>query len=80
MSTAICGNLRRDGLRRVSLLVMAAEGGAIEPQALPRVTVRGDALPLARDADDYAAARAAYLARFPNAAQRCSSSATFPCS
>jgi len=54
---------------RVSLLVTAPEGGAIAPQALPRLTVQGDAQSLARDSAAYAQARAAYLARFADAAQ-----------
>lgn len=54
---------------RVSLLITAAEGGETAPQALPRLSVQGDALPLARDSGDYAAARSAYLARFADAAQ-----------
>ncbi len=54
---------------RVSLLVTAPEGAEVEAQALPRLTVHGDALRLARDADGYAAARATYLARFASAAQ-----------
>jgi putative heme iron utilization protein len=36
------------------------------PQALPRVTVQGEAQELTDDAPLYAAARAAYLARFPD--------------
>jgi putative heme iron utilization protein len=54
---------------RVSLLIVAPEGGPIAPQALPRLTVQGDALPLQRDSDDYAPARASYLSRFADAAQ-----------
>ncbi len=53
---------------RVSLLVTTAEGG-VAPQALPRLSVQGDAVQLPRDANDYAAAKAAYLARFADAAQ-----------
>jgi hypothetical protein len=54
---------------RVSLLVTAPEGGAIAPQALPRLSVQGDAAQLPRDGGDYAAAKIAYLARFADAAQ-----------
>lgn len=54
---------------RASLMVMAdpaTAGGP--PQALPRVTLQCDAAPLPRDdAPAYAAAQAAYLARFPEA-------------
>lgn len=39
------------------------------PQALPRVTLQADAVPLPRDGTDYTAARAQYLGRFPDAAQ-----------
>jgi putative heme iron utilization protein len=51
---------------RVSLLVVAPDDGG-RPQARPRLTVQGDAGPLARDSDRYAAARALYLRRFPEA-------------
>lgn len=54
---------------RASLMVMAdpaTAGGP--PQALPRVTLQCEAAPLPRDdAPAYAAAQAAYLARFPEA-------------
>lgn len=54
---------------RVSLLVMAEPGAAASPQALPRVSLQADAQTLVRDEADYAAARAAYLDRFPDAAE-----------
>jgi heme iron utilization protein len=54
---------------RVSLLVMAEAGADASPQALPRVSLQADARTLPRDQSDYAAARAAYLARFPGAAE-----------
>jgi putative heme iron utilization protein len=54
---------------RVSVLVTAPEGGAIPPQALPRLSLQGDALPLARDTEAYAHAKVVYLARFADAAQ-----------
>lgn len=53
---------------RVSLLVMAEPGAGVSPQALPRVALAADAHFLARDGADHATARAAYLARFPDAA------------
>ncbi len=53
---------------RVSLMVTAAEDAGIQPQALPRVTVQGDAQSLDKNSSQYAAAKAAYLARFPDAA------------
>jgi putative heme iron utilization protein len=54
---------------RVSLLVIAPEDGAVAPQALPRLTVQGDARHLRRDTDDYTQARTSYLSRFSDAAQ-----------
>lgn len=53
---------------RVSLLVMAEAGGEWPAQALPRVSLQADAAPLERKGDAYAAARAQYLARFPDTA------------
>jgi putative heme iron utilization protein len=51
---------------QVSVLVMAPPGPGTLPQALPRVTLQGEAEQLAEDEPLYAAARAAYLARFPD--------------
>ena len=53
---------------RVSLLVMAEPGDGVSPQALPRVALQADAAFLPREGAEHAAARAAYLARFPDAA------------
>ncbi|GMU65275.1 MAG: hypothetical protein AMXMBFR36_15490 [Acidobacteriota bacterium] len=53
---------------RVSLLIVAAERDGAPPQARARVTVRGRAEQLAHDSSEHAAAREAYLARFPQAA------------
>lgn len=53
---------------RVALLVTAPDGAGIAPQALPRVSLQADATTLPREGEEYAAARAAYLARFPDAA------------
>jgi putative heme iron utilization protein len=50
----------------VSLLVMDERAPEVPPQALPRVTVQGEARPCGPDAPLYAAAREAYLSRFPN--------------
>jgi heme iron utilization protein len=50
----------------VSLLVMDERVPEVPPQALPRVTVQGEAHPCAEDAERHAAARQAYLERFPN--------------
>jgi putative heme iron utilization protein len=49
----------------VSLLVMDERRPDVPPQALPRVTVQGEARPCGPEAPLYAAAKAAYLARFP---------------
>jgi len=54
---------------RVSLLVMAAPSPEVPAQALARVTVQGDAMPIPQDVPVYALAKAAYLARFPQSAQ-----------
>jgi putative heme iron utilization protein len=54
---------------RVSLMVVADETRGAPPQARPRVTVQADAEQLDRSSADHAAARAIYLARFPDAAQ-----------
>lgn len=50
---------------KVSLMVMQPEGGDTDPQALARVTVQAQAAECARGTPEEAAARAAYLARFP---------------
>jgi putative heme iron utilization protein len=52
---------------RVSLLVMAPEGEGVDAQALARVSVQGEARELAKGSEAEGAARAAYLARFPEA-------------
>lgn len=51
----------------VSLLVMAPEMPEVPPQARARATLSGAAEFIARDSADHAAARAVYLARFPQA-------------
>jgi heme oxygenase (biliverdin-IX-beta and delta-forming) len=53
--------------RRVGLLVMAEPGDQTPPLALPRVAFQADAVIVDRDGADHPAARAAYLARFPDA-------------
>jgi putative heme iron utilization protein len=53
---------------RVSLLVMAPLSPDVPPQALPRVALQADAQFLPREGAAYEAARAAYLARFADAA------------
>ena len=52
---------------RVSLLVMQAEGEGTQAQALARVSVQGEARECASGTPEESAARAAYLARFPEA-------------
>jgi putative heme iron utilization protein len=49
----------------VSLLVMDQRAPEVPPQALPRVTVQGEAHPCAEGAERHAVARLAYLERFP---------------
>jgi len=52
---------------RVSLLVVQSEDGEVAAQALARVSVQGEARPAERESEDEERARAAYLARFPEA-------------
>ncbi len=54
---------------RVSLLVVAAPAPDVPAQATARVTLQGRAEQLGADSALHAAARAAYLARFPASAQ-----------
>ena len=49
----------------VGLMVMATPDAATLPQALPRISLAGHARPCAPEDAEYAAARAAYLERFP---------------
>ena len=51
---------------RVSLLIVARDADSAQSQA--RITIQGDARQLANDSAEYAAAKACYLARFPNTA------------
>lgn len=53
---------------RVSLMVMAEATPETMPQALPRVALQADARVLPREGAEYEAAKALYLARFPDAA------------
>jgi putative heme iron utilization protein len=50
---------------RVSLLVVAPETAGTPPQAVPRITVQGRAEQYTVSTRGYAAAREAYLSRFP---------------
>lgn len=54
---------------RVSLLVMQAEGQGVAAQALARVSVQGEASEMAKGTEGERDCRAAYLARFPEAAR-----------
>ena len=53
----------------VSLMVLGERTPDMPAQAVPRVTLQGEALPLARDGAEHGAAKQAYLARFPAAAE-----------
>lgn len=53
----------------VALLVAAPAGSAATPQETPRASIVGEALPCGEDAPGHAAARDAYLARFPHSEQ-----------
>jgi hypothetical protein len=53
---------------RVCLLIMAAESAGVPPQALPRVSVPCVAEFVPAEHPDYEPLRAAYLERFPHAA------------
>jgi putative heme iron utilization protein len=54
---------------RVSLLVAEAEGGGKSALALARVSLQGTARRMPSGSPDLSGSRAAYLARFPEAAQ-----------
>jgi putative heme iron utilization protein len=53
---------------RVSLMVMAGETPGVPPQARPRVTAQATVEQIARFSPGHGAARAVYLARFPDSA------------
>jgi putative heme iron utilization protein len=53
---------------RVSLSIAATDDGVRNPQLLERVSVRGDALPLANDSPGHGDLKARWLARFPESA------------
>jgi hypothetical protein len=54
---------------RAALSLTMADDGREDPQTLARITLEGQALPLAREAQDWDSARERYLARFPAARQ-----------
>ncbi len=53
---------------RVSLLVMDREAEGMPAQAVPRVTITGEAAQAMNGTEECEACRAAYIARFPDAA------------
>jgi putative heme iron utilization protein len=53
----------------VCLLITAPESAGVPPQALPRVSIPGRATFVPPDAPDNAPLRAAYLGKFPDAAE-----------
>ena len=55
---------------RVSLVVSDPDGGDGDPQLLPRATLVGDARTIARDTDEFTAAKTLYLSCFPDAEMR----------
>lgn len=55
---------------RASLAISRPDSGQGDPQRLPRVTLAVTAQPLEPGSPEHAAASAAYLARFPDAAMR----------
>jgi putative heme iron utilization protein len=52
----------------VCLMMMAPESEAVPPQALPRVSIAGRAVFVSGDHPEYAVLKAAYLGKFPEAA------------
>jgi heme iron utilization protein len=54
---------------QVSLLVIAPPTPDVTAQELARITVQGEAVQVARGTPEHAAAKAAYLSRFPQSAQ-----------
>jgi heme iron utilization protein len=54
--------------QRVSVMVLDEASPGVMPQARARVTIAGDAASMERGSGDESRARAAYLARFPDAA------------
>ncbi|QEH32803.1 Pyridoxamine 5'-phosphate oxidase [Aquisphaera giovannonii] len=54
--------------RRVGLLIAEPDRQTRNPQAIPRLSVQAEAVPLSPGDPEYKAARAGYLERFPAAA------------
>lgn len=59
-------DMLRDG--RVSVMVMGRERDDTPAQAVPRVTLQGEAVQTLNGTEEWEACRAAYLGRFPEAA------------
>ena len=55
---------------RVSLAVTAPDTGEGDPQLLPRASLQGTVAQIPRNGDDFAAAAAVYVHRFPQSAMR----------
>ena len=53
---------------RVSLSIAATDDGTRNPQMLERVSLRGEAWPIANDTAEHGALKAAWLGRFPESA------------
>jgi putative heme iron utilization protein len=53
----------------VSLMIVGAREEGVPAQALPRVTIQGRAAAIDEESADYAPAKEAYLARFPDSAR-----------
>jgi putative heme iron utilization protein len=53
---------------RVSIMVVAQESPEVPAQALPRVSIQGDARQIAENTPEHTFARLAYLSRFPESA------------
>lgn len=68
--SALAGHTRdMQASPRVSLMVLAAPAEGVPPQATARASFQCDAARCAPDDPDHAAARQAYLARFPDSAE-----------
>jgi len=52
---------------RVGLMIAEPDNGSGDPQTLARVSMQGEAQPLAKGTQDFGEARSLYLARFPEA-------------
>jgi heme oxygenase (biliverdin-IX-beta and delta-forming) len=53
---------------RVSLSIVESDDGRADPQTLARVTLRGEAQPLAREGEPYERLKTSWLERFPASA------------